>query len=528
MRRVRTILLLLFAGLLAGGYFTLKALGIFATTPLVKSVPRGDQEIAYIQAATNGASWERYVSGLRRLKDELPDLILDESNAFPEQTAEVPELSLSFKGSAAKLWIRWYKVSSEAGIREWVHELAGRVPAPLAFTGLGSSDRGRELAEALREPQPWHGSAPLLLLDTATADEIYQQDPKTGHAVHSSLKNLYPGRTFRFCFSNRQMAEAMRDFVWSHPDLWSIDSALPSLTGVPMAAGGDIWGSLSPLALGARLVLPDIRVLEWSDDPYSTDLGLQFRPAQDEPGFPANSVETYSLDYSVGCYYWPNRPEAQGIEKLLHHKATPDQRLLLVLPTGEKPARRVLRGLATAAPREVRDVVAVSGDAISFNVIYRDRDTAWNIQDMPVPLVLFCHQNPVAWPDDSAKTRTPGARSASATDDELLNADMGRLLIQAAFQRGALVAGADELAARLRQVRLGNAPTPFFSADGNRTGGSGEYIVCLRPKFEGGWVLPSATIEVWSRKAGAAWERVRELAVDYDAPRGGGSGHGGF
>jgi hypothetical protein len=533
MRRVRTVLLLLFACLLAGGYFTLRALGIFTNTPMVKAVPRGDQEIAYIQTAVNGAGWERYVTGLRRLKQELPDLVIDESNAFPEQTAEVPELSLGFKGSPAKLWIRWYKVSSEAGIRDWVQELAGRDPPPLAITGLGSSDRARELAEVLREPHHWHGDAPLLLLDTATADEIYEQDPSTGHAVHASLMSLYPGRTFRFCFSNKQMAEAMRDFVWSHPDIWYINSVLPSLAGVPMAAGGDVWGSLSPLTLGGRLSLPDVRVMEWSDDPYSTDLGLQFRRAQDQPGFPASSVESYTLNYSVGCYYWPNRPEAKGIEKVLQDKATPDQRLLLVLPTGEKPARRVLHGLATAAPDDVRDVVALTGDAISFNVIYRDRNVAWNIQDMPVPLILFCHQNPVDWPEETGKSRGAAPRSASGTDDELLNADIARLLIQAAFKKEGgserLVTGADELAARLGEARLGDAPAPFFSADGNRMGGSGEYIVCLKPTFRGGQVLPRATIEVWSRKPGAVWEPVgKPLAVEYDASRGGGGGHGGF
>lgn len=545
MRRVRTILLLLFACLLIGGYFTLRALGIFSVAPMVKSVPRGDQEIAYIQAATNGSSWERFVTGLRRLKMEFPDLVVDESNTFPEQTAEVPEISLGFKGSPAKLWIRWYKVTSEAGMHDWVRELANRAPPPLAITGLGSSDRARELAMVLREQPNWRGNPPLLLLDTATANEVYQQDEKTGHPVQGSLMSLYPERTFRFCFSNRQMAEAMRDFVWSHPDLWSIDSSLPSLAAVPMAACGDLWGSLSPLTLGTRLMLPDVRVLEWSDDPYSTDLSWQFRRAQDQPGYPASSVESYSLDYSVGCYYWPNRPEAKGIEKVLRDKVTPDQRLLLVLPTGEKPARRFLHGLASTAPVEIRDVIALTGDAVSFNVLYRDRNIAWNIQDMPVPLIIFCHQNPVAWPDQTVHTKAPAAPSpgvpgAGGTDDELLNADIGRLLLKAAFgdslnERGSarpapIVSGADELAARLRAARLGDAPAPFFSADGNRTGGSGEYIVCLRPLFKGAMVLPQAKIEVWSRKPGARWELVREpLDVEYaDAPRGGGGGHGGF
>src|SRR5262249_26915438 len=148
-----------------------------------------------------------------------------------------------------------------------------------------------------------------------------------------------------------------------------------------------------------------------------------------QPGYEANSVQSYTLLYSVGGYYRPNPSEASGIKKLVDHMVNaPDQRHLLVLPAAEKPARRILRGLAATDPIDVRDVVALTGAAVAFNAISRERDIAWNIQDMPVPLVLFCHQNPVAWPDDLVKGKTSGVRfgtlrSISSTDDELLNAD---------------------------------------------------------------------------------------------------------
>lgn len=537
MRRIRIVLILLFVGLLVTGYITLRALGFFGASAgaRAKAVPKGDQEIAYIQAATSGSSWERFVSGIRHLRDEFPDLEIDEASAFPDQTAAVPEIGLGFKGCPSKLWIRWYKMTSEAGIRDWVAELARRNPAPLAITGTGSSDRARDLAEALTAQKDWHGQPPLLLLTTATADEIYRHDEATGRPIPLALMSLYPGRTFRFCFSNRQMAEGVRDFVWSHPYVWAIDSSLPSLAGAATAAGGDVWGSLSPFALGARLQLPDVRVLEWSDDPYSTDLSAQFREVLNTPGHEANSVASYTLLYSVGGYYRPNPSEAAGIKKLVDQMLyAPDQRHLLVLPAVEKPARRILRGLAATAPAEVRNIVAVTGDSISFNIIYRDRDIAWNIQDMPVPLVFFCHQNPVAWAEDPGKPKSR-SRAASATDDMLLNADIGRVLLEAFFtdcpkkrQPGTptptLVANADELATRLHKARRQDGQAPFFSADGNRRGGSGEYVVCLLPHFEGGRVLPSATIKVLSRQGGGRWQLVRILDVDYaDSPRGGGN-----
>jgi hypothetical protein len=147
----------------------------------------------------------------------------------------------------------------------------------------------------------------------------------------------------------------------------------------------------------------------------------------------------------------------------------------------------------------------------------------------------------------SSGVRFGTRRSISSTDEELLNADMGRLLLEAAFlncpKRNAtggpapkLVGGADELAARLRQARQPDGQALFFiteeevdrqrrdgPAPGDRRGGSGEYVVCLRPTFDGGRVLPSATIEVWTRQPGPRWQLVRTLAVDYaDAPQTGG------
>src|SRR5262249_5140737 len=102
------------------------------------------------------------------------------------------------------------------------------------------------------------------------------------------------------------------------------------------------------------------------------------------------------IPYSGGDYYHPNPYEAAQVEELLNmNRSFKDQRFLLVLPASAQPARRFLRTLVRQAPLESRRLVVITGDSISFNTIYRDRDIAWNIQDMPVPLLFFSHRNPV-------------------------------------------------------------------------------------------------------------------------------------
>ena len=70
--------------------------------------------------------------------------------------------------------------------------------------------------------------------------------------------------------------------------------------------------------------------------------------------------------------------------------------------------------------------------------------------------------------------------------------------------------------------------TRVFTPEGNRAGGTGEHVVCLRPRVAGGRVLPEATVEVWAWRAGAApaCQRVgAPLAVSSDeAPADPGAG----
>ncbi|MCI0742118.1 MAG: hypothetical protein L0Y72_24045, partial [Gemmataceae bacterium] len=297
------------------------------------------------------------------------------------------------------------------------------------------------------------------------------------------------------------MAEAVRDFVWSRPYLQPYHSAPTLLIGAASAGPGGLPACLPLLAIGPYVHLPQVHILEWQDDPYSLDLSAQFRATLFDPRNQPTQVTTFGVPYSVGGFGWLTRVQAYS----------PDQRELLVLPSVDRPARRILRGLTAALPLETRNLVAVTGDSISFNTIYRDRNFAWNIQDMPVTLVLFCHQNPVQWeqlPDDAELADG----HASGTDDLLLNADIVRLVLEGAFQSSQLLSSSADLARRLRSRQLA-----FFQPDGNRLGGSGEHIVCLRPRIQDDRILANARIEVWTRK-GQEWQPVREFRVNY-APK---------
>ena len=576
MRRLRLILSLGLGAIFVAGWFALGGFGLFGTprASRPKTVPHGDQEIAYILPATSGSSWERFVAGVQRVKKRWPGLLVDDSNAFPEQSAAVPEVSLGFSGSPGRLWIRWYKMSSDAGIDKWVAELAQRDPAPLAVIGGGTSDRARDLAMAMQaKRETWRGSAPLLLITTATADNIDIIPPQ-------QLITLYEGRSYRFCFTNSQMAEAIWDFVWTQDDLRPFSRPNPIMPtglsegmggnlsdderaatllagGLGQAIGGDIWGCSPRLLWGCPQPHPFlVHIVEWMDDPYSRDLAFQFRSLFALPEGPILPSNSLSVPYSVGGFSTPNPREAQVVRKLIDViPPYPDERFLLILPAADKPVRRVLRSLALSAPREVGNFVVVTGDSIPFTTLYRDRHINWNIQELPFPLVAFCHHNPVAWgepgPKDPNAPDHPEQHYQIGTDEELLNADIVKLLLEAGFRVDppprrttsalvmpkaeeptvgppvppSLVNNADDLNAEVKQRRTG-----YFDPDGNRRGGSGEYVVCLRPQLQAGRVMPVATVEVWKRQTFrpglASWQQIRKFAMEYtdgqrEVPHGG-------
>lgn len=467
----------------------------------------GDQEIVWLNAATSAVAWERFVTALRQAWEEHADVWqLDDAGAFPAQTTAVPEVALTWKRRKARLWFRWYKLTGEQKSEDWVEALVRRTPPPLAIVGGGNSDRARDLAVALRAAGT---TAPLLLITTATADHVpAQNDPSSW----VRLDEIHAGRTFRFCFTNRQMARAVIDFLWGQDDLR------------PLA---------EPVYLPA-----------WSDDPYSLDLADGYhealgadrqrrQAALDAAQAWAGAVGTtagagpftginapparptvepflrYTIAHSVGGYDNPNRPESDAAERLMMDRRSRERpgRSLLVLPATVQPARRFLRGLMRAAPTEARRFVVAGGDTPDFNTVYRDRGLAWPIQDLPFDLVFFCHRDPTT-------DKAPAGHSFGGQEDLRLYADIVAAVLDAAADGTGLVQSTDELAANLRVGR-----SVRFDASGNRPAG-GEYVVCLRPHRSGDRIEPRATLQVYRTERGRprGWELVREVVLDYTPP----------
>jgi hypothetical protein len=518
---------------------------LWQRAPSNRALPRpviaGDQEVVWLDAATNTASWERFVTAVHAAVHRLHDheglaLELDAGNAFPQETTTVPELSLALPGGQGRLWFRWYKQTNDLTIGDWITALLARRPAPLAIIGGSSSDEAIELARALREEasrQTVQPALPLLFLTGATSDE----------ASDRPLTSIYPGRTFRFCFTNRQMAEAVTDFIWSRDDLWP--------------DGDQVYSTY------------------WMDDPFSKDLNQRFTEA-----LLARTLRTWAQDwawqagvavhgglplepdsvrrcqcrmaanvsapifYSVGMFARPNRWELDVARDLMEWKLKPDNQMqkrpLLIVPATSQPTRRFLRALLRIAPVEARRFVVVNGDGIAFNTVYRDRDVTWSIQDLPLSLVFFCHRNPVNVDAGFVAEKSPGAAgdsnaSSAGTEDVLLDVDIVECLAHAGHRspaNGPAVlppVDAEALRERLRQVRwlkaiprvgFADQGQLLFDEDGNRRSGTGEHVVYLQPTISGKEVLPHSTLEIWAwqpdERPGHRWTQRQILAVDYE------------
>jgi hypothetical protein len=534
------VLAVVTAALVYGG---LRGLGYGRGDDDAPPVPAGDQEVAWIHAATSGPSWERFVAGVHRARRDWPELQVDDSRAFLDQTTAIPEVVLSVAGSSGRLHIRWYKLTSETPSARWVRALARRNPPPLAFIGGGSSDRAVDLALALAEQKAWAGAAPLLLITTATANTVVLDPDRSApaEAGPTRLMDIYPARSFRFCFTNEQMAQAVVDFVWSQPDLRPYGNPLPAIAA---AVAPEPWAALALLAAHAETCPPSAAALEWDDDPYSLDLSNQFKLAFHQAHLPPVLVRLKrSIPFSVGGFDRPNVWEAEAAERLVREQWSPWERQLLVLPAAPAAARRVLHALTGAAPLAGRNLVAICGDSVNINTVYRDGDIAWNVRAVPVPFVFFTHQNPVAWDDGPSNTRTVANASGSellppnGTDDVLLHAELVRRMAEAAFAPSGLLSNADALADRLRDRQ-----PAYFDPSGDRRGGRGEFVVCLRPQIldadgPAAQVSAAATLDVWTRSgvsgavgtSGGAteplnapamranrWQLVKRLVIDYD------------
>jgi hypothetical protein len=212
-------------------------------------------------------------------------------------------------------------------------------------------------------------------------------------------------------------------------------------------------------------------------------------------------------------------PELRGGRKV---------RQFMLLPADADRARRFLRTVVRRSdPTDLKNLIVMTGDSLGFNTIYRDRNVAWNIQDLPVPLVTFSHRNPVSKKVGFDETSASGG---TGTEDLLLYRDILETVLLTAYQGQKLTASSDDLIRGLRELSWADGRvqrmtgddkvTPLFNgSDGNRNDGTGEHIIVLLPDLGRG--VPQATIAVWYLKSNPqgppTWTELRKLTVSYDA-----------
>ena len=501
-----------------------------ARLPKPLSVPVGDREIVWLNNTTSGDGWSLFVIGIKRI--EMPvngqpsGLSVDDSNAFPVQSTDVPELVVSRAGTVGKLHIRWYKVSSESPIEDWVTALANREPAPLAIIGGSTSDWAQKLAEALDARESWHGDRPLFFITTATLDTVDSVQDTSGSFPKFSdrmLIDLYPHRSFRFCFSNSQMVRAVSDYVMRDPTLRPGPTNWPEARLVGTAAAGP-WNLLpgaAPLA-----IKPVIFPLKWLDDTYSEDLYEQFRihlfnKLEETSGSQISHDPAFEIPFSIGGFTRPNEGEAAAVREILKDLPPTGERSLLVIPTGSSgPARRVLLALSERVPQAGRRLVAITGDGFSVNTFYRDAEWSWPARSIPIPMVLFAHDNPFGWDAADDSRPPPGYRLVQKTTSEEVRLDtlIGRMTCDAVFHGNAIASHADEVAERLR-----SRSDKFFDDRGNRRGLSGEHVAVVRPAMRYGDIAPGSPkpesiVEVYRREDdGRTWTKVGVVQVRPEA-----------
>jgi hypothetical protein len=540
-RRQRLLLVSLAGAAVLAGYFGLHTLGVLdlAGSAEVQPLAAGHQELAFLSPATSGESWERLVAAVQRIEADWPErqsgrplLRVRYDNAFPPSTIDVPELRLWLDGAGQNvLWVRWYKLSSELNAGQWLAKLARRERPPLAVVGGESSNQALQLASTLdrmRREQLWPGPEPLLLITAATADRFDPRDSLSDTLTNEDfprLLDVYRGHSYRFCFTNSRMAEAVIDFLAHHPQVW------PRPGGPATVPAGAIGaGAGGPFAALGLLVVPHVLyAVAWADDRYSLDLADRFAKVFSET-LPNARAEINSVAYGVGLANQPNPSESQAADGLLAEQFWQrGQRQTLALPTSTTHARRFLRTLARQAPLDVRNLVVLTGDSVGFDALYRDRATAWNVQDVPATLLCFSHRDPV---DITAGFRPAadggGPTAATGTYNLLVYRDILEGVVLACSDGQAFAQAGEGFHRRVADLRwlkghvtLDPADRPLFAGDGNRHARTGERILWLKPSFDGSRVLPQAELTVWwiPRDEGSEWRVAQRLVVSYNGTR---------
>lgn len=460
-----------------------------------ESVPIGCREIAWLAPPSSSLPWQRLVTAAQLCisKGAIPGCSLEDSNAFPTDSATIPEFRVQWKNKSL-IW-RWYREGEDSLVTE---KLLQRNPPPLALVGGSNTDSAKQLAEVLVRAKTSHFlEKPVLMLTTATADFLnYPDGPETKQI---KLLDIHQGLTFRAGFSNKHMAKVLIDFLKSQ----------------------SVWTG----------PLPAPWIIKWEDDPYATDLKNAFYsswqklpdPHKATPEIPSG----IDIKSSVGGLTRPNEDETAAASVFIERasKFTNLESNWLILCGQILPSRRLLKAMSRGTESRMQGLTVVAGDTLGFNTIYRDWQELWPSIDLPYRMVFFCHENPV---DESAGfVREPSSANrhlATGTEDLLLNLDVIQALVEG-WKLLADTEGPNEFASCLKQLKC-NSTGPIwasgvdklpnlFDCDGNRMPGTGEHLVTLSPSSPKKQPNGAGQIEVWSAYGDATpsrFKRIRQLS----------------
>jgi hypothetical protein len=164
--------------------------------------------------------------------------------------------------------------------------------------------------------------------------------------------------------------------------------------------------------------------------------------------------------------------------------------------------------------------VVATGDAVSFDHVYRDRRITWPVQDLPVMLVFFSHRNPVD-PRAGFQAESPGVPRGSASSTALVR--LYEDIVNSLLLTTVDAENAEQLREAFFQIRfvkgkleMGSEGGLLFGADGRRNSGTGEHVIWVRPQLVADQSPPAAQLEIWRQESTGGWVCVGEpLVVSY-------------
>lgn len=480
------------------------------------------KEIAWVYPASSSSAWERLVSSGKLLRNH-PDSFLAKvrfetgSQTFPELTASVPFFKISHPDSSLTIIVKWYKISSDMKYEDWMKKLFSRTIIPSAIVAGPTTDDAMAIVQAVSKVSAKLNvvKPPPLILTTASSNTLASEFNGTfgpNLAEDIGLMGIYPEKTFRFGFDNRIMSDAIIRLLWSKPDLkpdsdpvhivlWEDDSYARDFVAT-------FWASLNK-----QTVLDGLAAYCWASSTILAQQNSNFAfilaPPLEMLGEKASAFKMnippipQIIDSSIGVRYAANRFEKEALRfLLLDINLKPGQmRPLMVVGSQALQARRFLRELSLSDAKVAQKMVVVTGDALSLNSVYRDREVAWPVSELPCKVVFFSHANPVSTDagfrpiNDWADT---GLLAQATSTEELI---FSRQILEGLLP-GLFIDNVD-LSLHLKKLTWDGERvtvekgTPLFDAVGNRNAGTGEFIGVLKPLLDPN-DRTSAKLEIWS------------------------------